>query len=202
MLNKIANTLSARNCEKSDLFLAVSIKLHKLNPSPESAYFIGKRYLADQEYGKAVSYLQEATKSQDVKSAQQSYKYLAQIMLKEGKWEQGRNYARKAIELNKSDGEPYMIIGYLYASSAKECGGSDPMYSKVAYWAAVDKFVKAKQVDSTVADKANEAIKAYSQMFPTAEDIFMRVDNYQEGMEYTVECWINEKTTMRALKTE
>ena len=201
LLEKIASTLAGRKCEKSDLFLAVSVKLHRLNPSPESAYFIGKRYLSDQEYGKATGYLVEATKSTDTKSAQQAYKYLAQIMLKEGKGEQGRAYARKAIELDKTDGEPYMIIGTLYAASAKECG-NDAMYSKVAYWAAVDKFNQAKKVDSSLTKEANDLIKYYSQFFPTAEDIFMRVENYEEGMEYTVECWINEKTTMRALKTE
>ena len=63
LLNKIASVLAARNCDKTDLYLAVAIKLHKLNPSPESAYFIGKRYLVDQEYSKATSYLIEATKS-------------------------------------------------------------------------------------------------------------------------------------------
>ena len=200
LLNKIATVLSARNCDKTDLYLSVAIKLHKLNPSPESAYFIGKRYLADQEFGKATSYLLEATKSDDVKSAEQAYKYLAKIMLKEGKYEQGRTYARKAIDLDKTDGEPYMIIGHLYASSAKECGGSDAMYSKVAFWAAVDKFAQAKKVDKNYEKEANDMIKYYSQQFPTIEDIFMR--NYEEGKEYTVECWINEKTIIRALKTE
>ncbi|MBR5663151.1 MAG: hypothetical protein IKX01_00300, partial [Bacteroidales bacterium] len=33
LLNKIATVLSARNCDKTDLYLAVAIKLHKLNPS-------------------------------------------------------------------------------------------------------------------------------------------------------------------------
>lgn len=194
LLNKIASVLSARNCDKSDLYLAVAIKLHKLNPSPESAYFIGKRYLSDQEYSKATSYLLEATKSQDAKSAQQAYKYLAQIMLKEGKGEQGRSYAKKAIELDKTDGEPYMIIGYLYASSNKECN-ANPLHAKAVFWAAVDKFQKAKEVDPSMASKANEMIKEYSKLFPTSEDAFFY--NVFEGDTYEVECWINETTKAR-----
>ena len=194
LLNKIASVLASRNCDKSDLYLAVAIKLHKLNPSPESAYFIGKRYLADQEYNKATSYLIEATKSQDVKSAQQAYKYLAQIMWKEGKGEQGRAYARKAIELDKTDGEPYMIIGYIYASSGKECA-SNPLHAKAVYWAAADKFQKAKEVDPSMTAKANEMIREYSKLFPTSEDAFFY--NVFEGDEYQVECWINEKTKAR-----
>lgn len=194
LLNKIATVLSARNCDKTDLYLAVAIKLHKLNPSPESAYFIGKRYLVDQEYSKATSYLIEATRSEDVKSAQQAYKYLAQIMLKEGRGEQGRVYARKAIDLDKTDGEPYMIIGYLYASSSKECNAT-PLHAKAVYWAAVDQFVKAKTIDPSIAAKANEMIREYSKLFPTSEDAFFY--NVFEGDEYQVECWINEKTKAR-----
>ncbi len=194
LLNKIATVLSARNCDKSDLYLAVAIKLHKLNPSPESAYFIGKRYLSDQEYAKATNYLLEATKSTDTKSAEQAYKYLAQIMLKESKWEQGRAYARKAIELDKTDGEPYMIIGYLYASSGKDCS-VNPLHAKAVFWAAVDKFQRAKEVDPSLASKANEMIRDYSKMFPTSEDAFFY--NVFEGDTYQVECWINETTKAR-----
>lgn len=194
LLNKIASTFAARNCDKTDLYLAVAVKLHKLNPSPESAYFIGKRYLIDQEYGKATSFLIEATKSADTKSAEQAYKYLAQIMLKEGRWEQGRTYARKAIELDKTDGEPYMIIGYLYASSGKDCN-VNPLHAKAVYWVAVDQFVKAKSVDPSMAAKANEMIRDYSKMFPTSEDAFFY--NVFEGDTYQVECWINETTKAR-----
>ena len=194
LLNKIATVLSARNCDKSDLYLAVAIKLHRLNPSPESAYFIGKRYLSDQEYGKATSYLVEATKSEDAKSAQQAYKYLAQIMWKEGRGEQGRAYARKAIELDKTDGEPYMIIGYIYAASGKDCN-ANPLHAKAVFWAAVDKFQKAKEVDPSIAGKANEMIREYSKMFPTSEDAFFY--NVYEGDTYQVECWINETTKAR-----
>lgn len=194
LLNKIATVLSARNCDKSDLYLAVAIKLHKLNPSPESAYFIGKRYLSDQEYAKATNYLLEATKSTDTKSAEQAYKYLAQIMLKESKWEQGRAYARKAIELDKTDGEPYMIIGYLYASSGKDCN-VNPLHAKAVLWAAVDKFEQAKRVDPSMAARANEMIRDYSKMFPTSEDAFFY--NVFEGDTYEVGCWINETTKAR-----
>ena len=43
---KIAETLEKRKCDDSPLYLAVAVNLHKVNPSPESAYLIGKKYLA------------------------------------------------------------------------------------------------------------------------------------------------------------
>ena len=131
---------------------------------------------------------------QDVKSAQQAYKYLAQIMWKEGKGEQGRAYARKAIELDKTDGEPYMIIGYIYAASSKECS-ANPLQAKAVFWAAVDKFQRAKEIDPSIASKANEMIREYSKLFPTSEDAFFY--NVFEGDTYQVECWINETTKAR-----
>lgn len=115
-------------------------------------------------------------------------------MLKEGKGEQGRAYARKAIELDKTDGEPYMIIGYLYASAGKECN-ENPLHAKAVLWAAVDKFQKAKEVDPSMAAKANEMIRDYSKMFPTSEDAFFY--NVFEGDTYEVGCWINETTKAR-----
>ena len=115
-------------------------------------------------------------------------------MLKEGKGEQGRAYARKAIELDRTDGEPYMIIGYLYASSGKDCN-ANPLQAKSVYWAAVDQFVKAKTVDPSIAARANEMIRDYSKLFPTSEDAFFY--NVFEGDDYQVECWINETTKAR-----
>lgn len=50
----------------------------------------------------------------------------------------------------------------MYASSAASCGGSDEIASRVGYWAAVDKFIKARSVDPSVADDANKGIDTYS----------------------------------------
>lgn len=68
-----------------------------MDPSPASAYFIGKRYLTDKEYAKAKPYLLEATKSENVDWAANSYKYLAQIMLIDKNYSQGREYAKKLL---------------------------------------------------------------------------------------------------------
>jgi tetratricopeptide (TPR) repeat protein len=106
-----------------------------------------------------------------------------------------RNYAYKALEYIPKDGSLYIMIGDMYASTAKQCGSND-LTSKVAYWAAVDKYQKAKQIDPTVADEANQRINTYKQYFPRKETIFFH--DLNEGDSYEVECWINETTTVRA----
>ena len=113
-------------------------------------------------------------------------------------YEQGRTYARKAHELDKTKGEPFIIIGNLYAASSKECGKSE-VETKAAFWAAVDQFEKAKALDPSVTAKANELINAYSHSFPSVETLFF--NGYEEGQEYSLEnCWIGGKTKIRAAK--
>ncbi len=198
LLTKISNLLDKRKCDDSQLYLSVAVNLHKINPSPESAYLIGKKYLAEKDYNQAAKYLLEATKSENVDRAHQSYIYLAQIMNMNKNYEQGRVYARKAYELNKKDGEPFIIIGQLYAASAKDCGTSE-VETKAAYWAAVDQFEKAKSVDPSIAAKANELINAYSHSFPSVEVLFF--NGFEEGQDYTLDnCWIKETTKIRAAK--
>ena len=198
LLTKIAKTLEKRKCDDSQLYLSVAVNLHKVNPSPESAYLIGKKYLSEKDYGQATKYLLESTKSSNKEWAYQSYVYLAQIMNMNKNYEQGRTYARKAYDLDRTKGEPFIIIGQLYAASAKDCGTGD-LETKAAYWAAVDQFEKAKSVDSSIASKANELINAYAHYFPSVETIFF--NGYEEGQTFTLDkCWIGETTKVRAAK--
>ena len=198
LLTKIAEVLEKIGCDNTELYLAAAVNLHKINPSPESAYLIGKKYLAEKNYNEASKYLVQATKSENTDWAHQSYIYLAQIMNMNKNYEQGRDYARKAYALDKTDGEPFIIIGQLYAASAKDCGSGD-FYSKTAYWAAVDQFEKAKSVDPELASKANELINAYKHYFPTIESIFF--NGFEEGQDFTLDnCWIKETTKVRAAK--
>jgi hypothetical protein len=108
-----------------------------------------------------------------------------------------RTYALKSAALDPAEGEPYIMIGDLYAESAKDCGDND-LTSRVAFWAAVDKYLKAKQVDPGLAEEADKRISTYSQYFPAAATIFFYA--LKEGDTYRVECWINEDTRIRAAK--
>ena len=54
-------------------------------------------------------------------------------------------------------GKTLPFIGDLYALSANSCGDND-LTKKVAYWAAVDKYKKAKAVDPEMTDEMNELI--------------------------------------------
>jgi tetratricopeptide (TPR) repeat protein len=108
---------------------------------------------------------------------------------------QSRRIALEATKYNSKSGEPYLLIGKLYASSGPLCGPGRGFDSQVVTWPAIDKFIQARNLDSEVAPEANKMINQYSKYMPKMEDIFLR--NIAKGSGYTVGCWIQERTTVR-----
>ncbi len=197
LLKKIIGILDKRKCVESDLYLNAVESLHKLEPTPSSAYLLGKMYLKNENYDKALEYLQQATKMDDPEELYNVYMYLAEIYRYKNNYPKAREMALKAAKYDPTKGQPYAFIGDLYAASAQKCGDND-LTKLVAYWAAVDKYKKAKAVEPDLAEAMNKRIAAYSKHFPTKEVMFFY--GLEEGTPYTVGCWINEKTKARAAK--
>ena len=107
-----------------------------------------------------------------------------------------RQFARKAAEAKPNWGEPHLLIGKLYASSGPLCGPGTGWDSQIVVWPAIDEWQKAKRIDPEAASEANSLINRYNQYMPTKGDIFQRTLN--EGDSFTVGCWIQQNTTIRA----
>jgi len=108
---------------------------------------------------------------------------------------QARALARKAAAADPTSGEPYMLIGTLYASSGPLCGPGTGFDSQIVTWPAIDKWQKAKRLQPDLAGDANKLINRYAQYMPSKSDIFQR--GIKEGDSYTVRCWIQETTRVR-----
>lgn len=106
-----------------------------------------------------------------------------------------RKYAYEAAKYKTNWGEPYMLIGKLYASSGPLCGPGRGWDSQVVTWAAIDKFNYAKKIDPSSTTEANKWINNYQQYMPKKEDIFFR--SMKAGDPFRVPCWIQENTTVR-----
>ena len=111
---------------------------------------------------------------------------------------ESRKYALRAAEWKPRWGDPYILIGKLYASSGPVCGPGRGWDSQIVTWAAIDKFEYAKKIDSSVSSEADRLIRDYSKYMPSIEDIFQRT--LKVGDPFLVPCWIQEKTTIRAAK--
>jgi tetratricopeptide (TPR) repeat protein len=197
LLRKISTLLDKKGCQEDRLYYDVTKRLYQLDPTPQSAYMIGKMLLKEEKYAESIDYFKEVDKSGDTVMTQKAYKYIADAYRSINNYPSSRTYALKAAALDPTDGEPYILIGDLYASSALDCGDND-LTKHITYWVAVDKYYKAKQVDPDIADVADKRIASYSEYFPAAQTIFFY--HLNEGDTYTVECWINETTKVRAAK--
>ena len=105
-----------------------------------------------------------------------------------------RKYALEASEINPDSGEPYLLIGKLYASSGPLCGPGRGWDSQIVTWPAIDMFEKATKDPLTEAE-ARQFIRTYWQYMPKKEDIFQRT--IKAGSSFKVGCWINRTTTVR-----
>lgn len=198
LLKKITNILERKDCTKEDLFFKATENLHRLEPSAQSAYLMGTLNLKKENYSKASEYLQEAANLyEDSSDKIKALELLANINFNQRNFTQARANAIKILQINPNYGKAYMLIGDLYAGSSSMCTGDD-LGGKTVFWAAIDKYLKARSVDPSVEADANAKIAQYSRHFPAAQDLFFR--DLQEGTSYTVGCWINETTTIRGSK--
>jgi tetratricopeptide (TPR) repeat protein len=197
LLKKIVKLLDKKNCIEDPLYFDATVSLYKLDPSPESAYLIGKMMLNQKRYTEAIPYMEDATKMDNPEKVDDALIFLAQTYRAIDNFPMARKYALEAAKINPEWGKPYAFIGDLYVISANKCGDND-LTKKVAYWAAVDKYNKAKAVEPDLTDEMNELIRRYSPYFPPAEVLFFY--NLEEGDTYEIGCWINETTIIRAAK--
>jgi len=196
LLKKITRLLDKKDCTDRDLFFKAAENLHKARPTGHTAYLMGRLYFIKGDMPKSESYFIESVPNLENDLKAKAYYYLASINYNQKHYSEARSYALKSMVINPNDGKCYILIGNMYASSAESCGGSDEIASRAGYWAAVDKFITARNVDPSVADEANKVIATYSSYFPTRERLFLY--DLKEGSSYTVGCWIGETTIVRA----
>ena len=193
-LQMLTTILRDRDCTDSELFYSASKYLHPLSPSSESALNIAIMAFKDDNFNEAMEYYNQALLLETEEDKKADY-YFGIAACYNGLNDKptAREFAEKALSIRSEWGEPYILIGQLYADSKDLC--STIKLPNSIYWAAVDQFNKAKAVDPSVAEKANALILAYSRYYPNKEEAFF--ENVHEGNTFTVGCWINETTKAR-----
>ena len=178
----------------------LSKRLLKMGPPAETVREIAQMRLEDgrseaalKAYARAVEQGAELT-AEDHFNRGTAYQKMGQLA-------KARQEFQKAIEMRKDFGRAYIAIGDLYARAVNECSGNEMSRGdKAVYWAVVDKYQQAKQVDSSISSVANGKIQTYRKVFPTKEDIFYRSD-WEQGGSYAIDegcySWIGETTSVR-----
>lgn len=194
-LKKVTKLLDKTDCNSDPLFAKASEALYALEPSAVAARNLARLFLAKQDLAKAAGYYQNACDLQEDNVAKSQYYYeWSQVVFAQKGFQRVRELANLALKANPANGKAYLAIGKAYAADAQNIG-QEQVEHNATYWAAVDKFMKAKQVDPSCEAEANDLINTYKKHFPNKEEAFMF--GIQEGSSVTVGGWINEKTTAR-----
>ncbi len=199
LLERITSMLSNSGCTEETLFYDATHNLHRLNPGAESAFLLGRLENNAQRHENALEYFKQSVKLYESdRDKFRALMLIADISFRNlSQFSQARNYALQASSLEPENGRPYILIGEMYAATASDCGDNE-LTKNVAYWAAVDKFIQARNVDQepVVQERATQLIDTYRQYFPNVETTFMY--GLSEDDVYRVECWINEVTRVRS----
>lgn len=201
-------------CTESEVYFAAAEAAHKLQPTTESASGCGSMALKKGNYNDAINYYKQAIDlieedddsfEDEEMRADLQYRIAFVYLDKLHRYADARTFANLSMNSDPNQkGRCYIMIGVAYASAQPYQAPDYPaakaaILNKTVFWAAVDKFNKAKAVDPSCTDDANKLIATYSKYFPTKEEIFDLPGEFGNGI-FIVGGWINESTTVRPKK--
>jgi len=196
MLRQIVNFFEKQQCTENDIYTTAVEELHKIRPTAKAAYSMGEMYLKKKHYNEALNYFKEAAQLYEDARRElyitKSYIMMVECYLKLGQYASVRETANKILRLNPNSGIAYILIGDAYMSSIASCHTD---VTGAVYWAAADKYAKAKAIDAAVAELAQKKLNEAAARFPKIEIIFGL--GLEKGQTYRIDCWINETTIIR-----
>jgi tetratricopeptide (TPR) repeat protein len=196
LLSRAADLLNKFGCINNEFYLEINKTLYNLTSESTFAYEVAKYYLRQEKFEQSAEYYLYAIDKEEDVDEKANFQY--QLALIEYSKLESYNEAsvllKDAINLKPNWGEPYLLLASVFLKGIKDCE-VDGFEIKAVNWLAVDYCRKAKVLDPSISEKADELINQYIKSYPTVEDSFFR--SLQKGDSYTVGCWINETTTVK-----
>ena len=186
-IKRAAGRLDGKECSDDPLFVTLVEQLHSLEPSADSAYYLGILNDKSGNSDQALKYYQESVtlESDNYKKANILYR-IAVKFKNSGRKTSSRNYAERALSFQPSMGKAYILIANLYASSANACGDSQ-FNKRAVYWLAAQTAQKGGRVDASIRKIANRTAASYNGRAPSKTDIFTEGN---QGQTVRFSCWI------------
>jgi hypothetical protein len=189
-------------CDKSDptvyeIYLKDSLATMEEYKTTNPGFFANELYKMG-KYNDAIEKYREAISQEtDKEKLANFYFAIASIEFRKfDRYSSARSNALTAAKMKPNWGQPYLLIGDMYAASSSSCG-KDAFEKGLAVLAALDKYAYAKSVDSDneIQSEANTKIAKYSQYKPDKGEAHMM--GIKEGEARTVPCWIGETVKLR-----
>ena len=154
----------------------------------KAAYDAGRFNEAISKYRTAIS-----EESDNEKKATMLFAIASIEFRKMNLYSKARSTAYDAAKLKSGWGRPYILIGDMYAKTARSCG--DHWDQRLAILAAIDKYNYAKSIDPSLTSEVNDKLSHYYGSLPDKNEGFMR--GLSEGQSANVGCWIGETVKLR-----
>ena len=195
-INRAASRMDSKDCSDDPLFVELVEALHQLNPSANSAYYLGLLNDKKGNSSEAIKYYTESIdlETDNLKKAKTLYK-IALKFKKSGQYSKSRSYANKALNFQPSLGSAYLLISNLYAASANNCGNTQ-FEKRAIYWLAAKDARKAASVDASIRKTAIKTAVSYEGRAPSKTDIFTEG---KSGESISIKCWIGKNVTVPSL---
>ncbi|MBL4652160.1 MAG: hypothetical protein JKY53_04740 [Flavobacteriales bacterium] len=199
LLKTIVNLLEKKEKDGGTevaLYKIAATNLCEVSPSYTCLMALGGLNSKSKNYVDAYTFFKQATElaSTDDEKISSNLK-AAQVAYNLKQYSSTRTHCRAILVVNPNYGDAYLLIGDCYSST--KCGENE-LEKKYVYWAAMDKYAKAKSVDPSLAEKADKKYANAKAHGPSKELLF------QYGMidkpTVTVGSWINETTSVRVPK--
>ena len=195
-LNRAASRMDAKECSDDPLFVELVEALHGINPSANSAYYLGLLKDKAGDSQGALAYYEESLTLEEDQYRKATILYKIAVKFKtRGLKSKARTYALRALKNQPSMGKAYMLIANLYASSANKCGATQ-FEKRAVYWLAAKTARRAASVDPGVKKTALKMAASYSGRAPSKTDIFTE-GNSGQTIRFT--CWINDSVIVPEL---
>jgi tetratricopeptide (TPR) repeat protein len=189
MAKKIFTFMLKDKCTDDPIWLEAAEVVYKNEKNCGLAKNIGILHLSRENYEQAEQFLKEAQElCTEGADKGEVLLYLGSLENKKGNRSAAREYYRQAASADGASAkEAYEKIGDLYISSFDACKKLvSKVQDRLVYLIAYDYYAKAGETKKMAIAKEG---------FPSKEEIF--TENIENGSRATVNCWINESTTIR-----
>jgi len=185
-LQRAMNKLYQKGCKSDPMFVKIVKQKNSIEPNANTAYYL---YIitGEQRY-----FDQTLTLETDPFKKAKLYNTIAKEFRSKGSYGKARQYYRKALELNPSNGNPHLAIAIMYAKSANSCGDTN-FNKRAVFWLAAQEAAKAGRVDPTLKGKANQSATSYRAKAPSKSEIFSAGNS---GQTIKIGCWIGTSVTV------
>lgn len=195
-LKRAVNRMYQKKCTEAPLYEKLVKAYDAVAPSADTKYFVATILIKKEKLKEAEKYLKASydLETDSFKKSKRAYS-IGLILKTLNNYSKARQYFKKALQHNPSNGKPHISIASMYAASAKNCGESN-FNKRAVYWLAAKEARKALKINPSIKEEVSKYVSRYMALAPSKQDIFKCACS---GKIITIGCWINDKITVPKL---